>query len=420
MRILWSVNTISPEIAEKFNISSSHSISWVDAMSKELSKCNDISLAIVSPCGDSEFVQREECNGITYYFINKRNKGSDVWKRIIDEFNPDVIHAYGTEGKHNIGLINEAKNKVPIVISLQGLVGEYSKYYYAGIPLLDIVFNYTIGDLLLHRGIIEKKKSFKKQSKLEVQMLKSVQYVEGRSDWDRVYSKKINRDLKYYYCPRMLREPFYKYSWNCKDFQKHSILVHQATYPIKGLHMVLDALSIVKKNYPNVKMYIAGKTNFSPTGIKERLLYTGYTKYIKKKITNLNLEENIEFTGYLSAEEMAEKLSEVNVCIIPSSIENAPNALAEAMVVGTPIISSFAGGSPDMLNEGQCGLLYRFEEPEMMADRIESYFVDNELAKTKANNARIVARNRHDPNKLINIIKEIYEKVIIDYKRNSR
>lgn len=416
MKILWSVNTISPEIAKELNVSSSHAISWVDAMSKELMKGRDIELAIAAPCLKSDNFEEHERGGITYYLIPKSDTSVDIWKRVLDKFCPEIIHAYGTEGSHNVGLIQAAMGKIPVVISLQGLVGEYSKYYYAALPIKEIIRNYTLGDVLLRRGILEKKRSFEKKAVIERKMIASVNYVEGRSDWDRVYSKKYNRNLKYYYCPRMLREPFWNYHWQHDSCEKYSILVHQATYPIKGLHIALEALADVKRSYPNVTMYIAGDMGFNPKTIKEKLLYTGYTNIVRKKIIDLELTENIVFTGYLSADQMAKKLSEVNVCVIPSSIENAPNALAEAMLVGAPIVASYVGGVPDMLNEGLCGLLYRFDEPEMMAYRIEQYFNDKNLCEEKSRNAVLVSQDRHDPATLIQRIKSIYKDVVNDFK----
>lgn len=417
MRVLWSVNTLSPEVAKIFSVKTFHAISWVDAMSQKLKLESDIILAIAAPNGSKgKKIEKKEINGITYYVLPRDNTSANCWMQVVDDFKPDVIHAYGTEKKHNIGLIDSVQTKVPVIISLQGIIGEYSKYYYAGLSLSEIVFNYTIGDVLLRNGIINKKKNFIKQAELEKTIISRVNYVEGRSDWDRVYSKRINRNLKYYYCPRMIREPFYHYRWDYDNCQKHSILVHQATYPIKGLHMALDALAMIKEVFPDTIMYIAGQMNFTPKTIKEKLLYSGYTKYIKKKIHSLELEDNIQFTGYLSADQMAAKLCDVQVCVIPSSIENAPNAIAEAMLVGTPLVSSYVGGSPDMLNEGQCGLLYRFDEPEMMAYRIEQYFNDKNLCEEKSRNAVLVSQDRHDPATLIQRIKSIYQDVVNDFK----
>ncbi len=416
MRVLWTVNTLPPEIAQSLGIGSTHAISWVDAMSKQLKSSDEIQLAIASTGtrGIKELVCKKIDN-ITYYVLPLDCYKQDYWKQIFQEFQPDIIHAYGTESKHNMGLILKYKNQYPIMISLQGIIKQYIRYYYAGINMSDIIANITIGDILLRRSTINGKNNFKKQAVRERNMIAGVSYVEGRSNWDRVYSKSINRDLKYYYCPRMIRSAFFDYKWELEKSEKHSILVHQGTYPIKGLHVMLDALAEIKKDYPDVVMYIAGNMDFSPKTLKKKLLYGGYTNYLKKRIKRLGLIDNIKLTGFLNAEQMAEKLATVSVCVIPSAIENAPNSLAEAMIVGTPCVASYVGGSPDMLNNGDCGLMYRFEEHEMLADRVIAYFENDDLSCEKSENAIRVARERHNPNSLVARIVDIYNDVINDF-----
>lgn len=418
MNVLWIVNTLPPHIASCFGIESKHAISWVDAMAKRLEISSDLSLGIATTGNDNE-LHHKLIGSINYYILPKSDVSSDCFDLVLNDFNPDVIHCYGTEERISQNLIDKYKTDIPIIISLQGIITEYVKHYYAGMSEKYIRRNYTIRDILLRDGIFSGRKKFERQIPLEQRMLNSVRYVEGRSDWDRVMSKDINPNLKYYYCPRMIREEFYNHQWNYDSCEKYSILVHQGTYPIKGVHFMIDALARLVKTYPNIKLYIAGNSNIIRDTWKKKLTTPGYAKIIADKISKYNLKNNIIFTGYLNAEAMAEKLSCVNVCVIPSAIENAPNALAEAMVVGTPCVASYVGGNPDMLNEGECGLLYRFDEPAMLADRISVLFDHPDIAKQKSNHARRVALGRHNPDKLVSMLKEIYKEVIIDFKRDN-
>ena len=138
-------------------------------------------------------------------------------------------------------------------------------------------------------------------------------------------------------------------------------------------------------------------------------------KYIKYLIKKYNLIENIVFTGYLNATEMAKKLALVQVCVVPSVIENAPNSLAEAMLVGTPCIASYVGGNSEMLDGGLGGYLYRYNESAMLADRISSVFENPVEVRNKSNYAKELAWKRHDPLKLENTIMNIYHEVITDF-----
>lgn len=409
MRILWSVNVVLPDIAQLMNLKCGHSISWVDAMRKAMVKNHtDIDLAIVCYGGiRTRKFEKLKFEGITYYILPYALGYKKRWEYIIRDFSPDVIHIYGTEKNHNMELIDNYKTNIPMIISLQGIISEYTKHYYAQMSVKEIVQTYTLRDVVFRNGIFAKKNAFKRQSKKEKRMICKVGAVEGRSDWDKAISKSINPDVEYYYCPRMIRESFWDYCWDVDDFEKHSLFVHQGDYPIKGLHLLIDALNILVKKFPDIKLYVSGDNIFDKKSFWER----GYTRFIRKKIEQYDLKDRIVFTGYLNAEKLAQKLRKMHVCVIPSAIENAPNALAEAMIVGTPCVASYVGGNADMLNHGELGLLYCYYEPPLLAERIEKLFSDDEMAFMYSIKSREYSRKKHEPaileERLINIYRHL-------------
>jgi glycosyltransferase involved in cell wall biosynthesis len=109
---------------------------------------------------------------------------------------------------------------------------------------------------------------------------------------------------------------------------------------------------------------------------------------------------------------MAERIATVHVALIPSTIENAPNSLAEAMLLGTPCVASFVGGNADMLDGGRCGLMYAYDDAVMLAHAIDRIFASDELARNLSSAARETALARHDPATLTNTLTGIYETVI--------
>jgi glycosyltransferase involved in cell wall biosynthesis len=213
----------------------------------------------------------------------------------------------------------------------------------------------------------------------------------------------------------MIREAFFHYNWKKEEAEPLSILIHQGGSPIKGLHILLDALKIVKKYYPNFKLYISGDNIFSKKGLIKKLKESSYTNIIKRRIIKYNLLQNIYYTGYLDSQKLAKKLSEVSLCINSSSIENMPNSVAEAMLVGTPVIASYVGGTPEMLNYGEYGFLYNYNEPNILANIIISIFSNQNEAISKANKARIIALRIHSPKQLVDNLLSIYNLTIIDW-----
>ena len=410
MRILWTVNTLFPEVGEKFGIKSTHSISWVEAMSKELVKCNDIQLAIACSCNVKTLIT-ENYNGIIYYIVPNHDEKRN-WSIVLNNFNPDIIHAYGTEKKHNL-IISQLNNNIPILISLQGLLSEYEKNYYAGIDISKILRYTPIRDIIRPSGFISGRKDFIRRSKIEKRILRNVKNVEGRSTWDRVSARNINPDLNYYFCPRMLREPFYtSEKWNINAIQRHTIFVAQGNYPIKGLHFAIQAVAKLKRIYPDIKLIIAEKNFLDEVKGIKRIKTTGYKRYLFDMVKKLDVKGNLEFIGNQDAYGMTKKIKECHVALIPSSIENAPNSLAEAMILGTPCVASFVGGNMDMLVHNEEGFLYTYNEPNMLAEYIDNIFSSDELACKLSKNEIKKAEKRHNREKLVETLINIYEKII--------
>ena len=94
------------------------------------------------------------------------------------------------------------------------------------------------------------------------------------------------------------------------------IYVGASTYPLKGLHILIDALRILKLKYPKVKLLIPGSES------KDGVLVSpnAYELYILKKIDKYSLQENVVFIGRKNARDIAEILARVNVCVVPTEV----------------------------------------------------------------------------------------------------
>jgi hypothetical protein len=93
-------------------------------------------------------------------------------------------------------------------------------------------------------------------------------------------------------------------------------------------------------------------------------------------------------------------------------MDNSPNSLGEAMLVGMPCIASDVGGIPSMISDGENGLLYNHTDINELADKIELLFSDPALAKKLGAQAKITATERHSPAKIAELTNEMYRQVI--------
>ena len=97
----------------------------------------------------------------------------------------------------------------------------------------------------------------------------------------------------------------------------------------------------------------------------------------------------VRFLGRVdSDEEIAGLYSAADVFLLPSLEDNLPNTMIESMCCGTPVITSHAGGMPDVVTDGYNGLLTAPGEPAPLADAIRRLACAHEEREKMAENCR--------------------------------
>jgi len=418
MRVLWVTNTIFPDFAKSIGGNFPVVGGWMFGLANDLSAAG-IELFVATSKQNCE-EQQTELNSITYSLFRRVKPSTDYdqsinvsWKNLVQEINPDIVHIHGTEYAHGLSLIKACPH-LKYVISIQGLISVYARYYAGSITIEEIKKSSTLRDLMKKDGIIRSKKKFHKRGELvEKQYFKLAQNFIGRTTWDFHHTKALNKKANYHFCNESLRDAFYTSDkWNLSDKTEFSIFLSQALYPIKGLHQVIKAIAFITEDFPNLKIRIAGNNIVKSDSVKQKIALSGYGNYIKKLISKFNLIDKVEFLGYLNETQMVQEYLNCHVFICPSSIENSPNSLGEAQILGTPCIASYVGGIPDMVEHGKTGLLYRFEEVEMLAQHIQSIFTNPTLAKEISANSIIAAERRHNRKANLKATIEIYKKIV--------
>ena len=414
MKVLWLSNGILPEACKELNIPASVFGGWMHSAAIALIETNPtIELAVVSSYSGKELKCIDKFK-IHYYLIP--SKGGEkkynplfepYFVRIKNEFNPDVIHIHGSESPRSLAFIN-ACGKEKVVVSIQGLVSIYARYYLGGIPVKEVKRSITFRDIIRNDSLITQQKKMFQRGQYEIELLKNIDHIIGRTTWDRSNLWAINNDANYHFCNETLRAKFYESKWEYEKCEKHTIFLSQAHYPIKGIQQIVKALPLVLKHYPDTKVYVSG-INFMKTSF---ILKNGFAKYIAGLMDKYGVTNQFKFLGMLNEEQMSEQFKKAHVFVCPSSIENSPNSVGEAQLLGTPCISSYVGGSMDMIIDGETGFLYRFEETELLAMRICEIFSNNEKAEKLSQNERIVARLRHDANKNAKDLEIIYNTIL--------
>ena len=381
---------------------------WITNILRLIGEQKNIKLTVVCRGNKYETFTRNKVKFITLpvKWYDKELVSEKYIERVLKEESPDILHIEGTEMAFSADLFSKYRGRA--VISLQGLIEGISQYELAGLQfrqnLQFLSFKSALNLLILYLNFQFR---FKRRLKKEKILLKNGKYFIGRTLWDKSHLRSFNAAAKYYDCPRIISDEFLNISWipDGKEEEKKVVFIGNCSTPRKGLHIALKALLILRRKYPKIIFRIAGHT-------PSRKGFFRYLDFVRVMITKMKLHENVEFLGPLDREKMSENLSECDLYLIPSLIENSPNTLAEAMMVGVPIVAASAGGIPSMVIDDQEALLYRPEDYKMAAYQIERILESNELAANLAASAKNRALLRHDEQKILSKLMFIYEQVL--------
>lgn len=176
----------------------------------------------------------------------------------------------------------------------------------------------------------------------------------------------------------------------------------------KGIEYAIRAVAKLVKTYPNLEFNIIGD---------------GYLREsFEQLIQELGVADTIKLLGWRQQQELIEILDRSHIFVAPSVTaadgnQDAPvNTLKEAMAMGLPVIGTFHGGIPELIEDGISGHLV----PERDADAIATKLADliehahNWPAMGQA--GRKYVEQHYDMNQLNDELVEVYEQLINDSK----
>lgn len=388
---------------------------WISSMQNELAKRDDIKLGIAF-CRNGEPAKVEQ-DGVVYYPIphhtkskidkvldlfklNDAKRDEMLWpyyeqkfKEVIGDFKPDVIHIFGSELYH--GLAARVAGNIPMVLHIQGLL---SICIYVFLPPGFSRREYIMSGKGLQGKFhnLQYLAYWKRSVYREKAILDAVPYVIGRTDWDRQAMAVLNPKAKYYYGGEILRDVFYKARE--RQFPKVPTITTIISYnTYKGYDVILKVAYILKNElHLDFQWNVYG--NIDP-------------EFMEKHIGLRHHDLNVNLCGVASAETLCDTLLSSTMYFHSSYIENSPNSVCEAQMLGVPVVASRVGGTDSTVEHGKTGFLYPVTDPYMAAYYIKRLIDNKEENMAIGIKAREIALVRHDKRQIVEDLLDVYNQI---------
>jgi glycosyltransferase involved in cell wall biosynthesis len=332
-------------------------------------------------------------------------------QKIMDDACPDVLHIFGTEYAHSLAALKAYGRPHNTLVGLQGIIWECARQYMADLPP-EVYKKATFRDRLKNDSLQKQQQKFALRGEREKETLRLTGNVTGRTDFDRQAAAAVNPEAVYFPMNEILREEFYTGRWHETACVPHRIFFSQADYPLKGFHYLLQALKKVKRAFPDVTVAVAGNSLVNHKTLKDKLKLSAYGKYLLELMEETGLTDKVTFTGRLTAEEMKQQYLSCHTFVCASSLENSPNSVGEAMLLGVPVIASRTGGIPSMVQDGKEGLLFEKGNTDALAEALISLWKNPELTGQLSEAAARRAAETHSREKNYDTLKKIYQSIV--------
>lgn len=422
LNILWF--SLSPCGSMRRNGSNRVIQGWMISLEDEIKKNKEIDLHVAY----FSYTESESFNfdGVTYHPMYQPNAKTMIG-RVLDRYkslasedekmlpamlnvvkfvHPDLIHIHGTEER--FGMIQDYVKDIPIVFSIQGIVSPYKEKYFSGFSKDFIKKHEGLFEKL--RGLSELKfyKDFEIRVQREKKYLQKARYIIGRTFWDKTVTGLFNSQRLYFIGDEILRSDFYQFVWNKERWNESLTLVSTISPgPYKGIETLLKTAFILKQN---AKIPFTWKV----IGLSKADKWLN----MAVKLTGIKPSScNVELCGRLNSEEMAPLMKDCDIYCHVSHIENSPNSVCEAMLLGMPVIATYAGGTPSMIVHMKEGMLVQDGEPYSLAATIYWLYGNFSEAQTMGKNARMRASVRHNAQRIGNELIKNYSNIIEDFNK---
>ncbi len=390
-------NWIKTLLGKQINNGYSDFAPWVTNLIKEFGKFDDIELHVISPfLGLTHFTYEFRMNNVNYHFFspaipflhipyNRLNiKGLPPFfinrqyiKSFLLQIKPDIVNLIGTENPYYSIAALDIK-ETPVYVSAQTVYTNPDRMKYAD----DFIqLNWDV-ELKIHR----KEKYYGCGGRMHRDLIL-------RNNPDAIIFKMffpIEKPAKVKIVPKVF------------DFVFFAGVAKK-----KGVEDAIEAMAIVKSVKNDVTLNIVGNCSVD------------YKNLLIKKVNNLNLNDNVSFSGYFANHaDMHQHVVQARYALLPVKLDIIPGSVVEAIYLDLPVVTYKTTGTPYLNRDGESVMLCDIGDIEGLSKNMRALLDSPPLAEKLRKNARAFAESEFDNAVSAKRLVSNYRAVIDHYHRN--
>jgi glycosyltransferase involved in cell wall biosynthesis len=261
----------------------------------------------------------------------------------INRYRPDIVHFQGTAPLFCLtALVSQRKYKT--ILTMHGILQRETRYQDEGSSTISLIYG-TLSRLIEKHALAK----LEHLIVLAPQIQEIIEQIRTRRTYVVPNGVEVERIEKI--APAVInKEKAIMFLGNLRE--------------LKGAHILIEALGIVKRSIPDIYLLIAG------SGSQEARL--------KAMVSASGLEDNVSFMGFIRGDEKFSYIKASRLLVLPSFWEALPITVLEGMACGKAVVASAVGGVPYLVHDGENGYLVRPGNAADLATRIVE-LLDNDV-----------------------------------------
>jgi glycosyltransferase involved in cell wall biosynthesis len=174
--------------------------------------------------------------------------------------------------------------------------------------------------------------------------------------------------------------------------------------PEKALDLLVEAAGLVRREFPEVRVLIAGDGGEEPR--------------LREQIAAAGLQENVFLLG--TRRDVPDVLAAADVAVCSSDFEGTPLSVMEYMAAGRPVVATHVGGLPELITHGVHGLLFERRDVDGLAGAVAELLRDPVRRRQMGEHARARQLREFDLESSVRRLEELYELLYLHTERGRR